>query len=70
MLEAMSAGALVIGSRTAPVEEVIADGVNGRLVDFFDVPGWSRALIEALAGARSASPRCAPPRAGRCMDAL
>lgn len=48
MIEAMSAGALVIGSRTGPVEEVIEDGVNGRLVDFFDVPGWSKALIRAL----------------------
>jgi glycosyltransferase involved in cell wall biosynthesis len=44
----MSAGALVIGSRTAPVEEVITDGRNGRLVDFFDIPGWSAALIEAM----------------------
>lgn len=49
MLEAMSAGALVIGSRTPPVEEVIADGQNGRLVDFFDVAGWSDAIIDALA---------------------
>lgn len=49
LLEAMSAGAFVIGSRTPPVEEVIKDGVNGRLVDFFDVPGWCAALIEALA---------------------
>ena len=49
MLEAMSAGALVVGSRTPPVEEVIEDGVNGRLVDFFDVEGWSATLIEALA---------------------
>ena len=49
MLEAMSAGAYVIGSRSAPVEELIKDGVNGRLVDFFDIKGWSAALIEALA---------------------
>lgn len=49
MIEAMSAGAHVIGSRTAPVEEVIKDGVTGSLVDFFDVDGWSAKLIEALA---------------------
>jgi glycosyltransferase involved in cell wall biosynthesis len=55
MLEAMSAGALVIGSRTAPVEEVIHDGGNGRLVDFFDVTGWSRALVSALADPKAST---------------
>jgi len=49
MLEAMSAGAYIVGSRTAPVQELIEDGVNGRLVDFFDVAGWSAALTEGLA---------------------
>jgi glycosyltransferase involved in cell wall biosynthesis len=49
LLEAMSAGALVVASRTPPVEEVIVDGENGRLVDFFDVAAWSEALTEALA---------------------
>jgi len=49
MLEAMAAGALVIGSATPPVQEVIRDGDNGRLVDFFDVEGWADAIVEGLA---------------------
>lgn len=49
MLEAMSAGCLVIGSRTAPVQELVEDGVNGRLVDFFDPEGWAKLVSRALA---------------------
>jgi glycosyltransferase involved in cell wall biosynthesis len=49
MVEAMAAGCLVVASRVPPVEEVIRDGFNGRLVDFFDVAGWSRTLTESLA---------------------
>ena len=49
MLEAMSLGALVVGSDTPPVAEVITDGVNGHLVDFFDVEAWVAKLTEVLA---------------------
>jgi glycosyltransferase involved in cell wall biosynthesis len=56
MVEAMAAGALVVGSRTAPVEEMITDGVTGRLVDFFDVQGWSATLTDALARPEAQQP--------------
>ncbi|MFN3643334.1 MAG: glycosyltransferase [Gemmobacter sp.] len=49
LLEAMATGCAIVASRTAPVEELVTDGVNGRLVDFFDVAGWSAAIVEGLA---------------------
>ena len=47
-LEAMAAGALVVGSATAPVREVITDGQNGLLVDFFDQVSLVDSVVEAL----------------------
>ncbi len=49
MIEAMAAGCHVVGSQVPPVAEAIDDGLNGSLVDFFDVPAWSRTLTTALA---------------------
>jgi glycosyltransferase involved in cell wall biosynthesis len=63
MLEAMSAGCLVIGSRTPPVEEVIEDGVNGLLVDFFSPGEIAARAAEAVARPDAFAPLRARARA-------
>lgn len=48
MLESMSAGCLVVGSNTSAVTEIIQDGVNGLLVDFFSPQQICDRVEEAL----------------------
>jgi glycosyltransferase involved in cell wall biosynthesis len=48
MLEAMAAGCVVVGSDTAPVAEVIEDGRNGHLVNFFDRDALVAAVCAVL----------------------
>ena len=48
MLEAMSAGCLIVGSRTPPVQEVLRDGENGLLVDFFSPEAIAERVAYAL----------------------
>lgn len=53
MLEAMAAGCLVVGSNTAPVQEVIRDEVNGLLVDIFSPDTIAKRTIEVLQDPRA-----------------
>lgn len=46
-LKAMACECLVIASDTAPVREVVRDGVNGIVRDFFDADALAEALIDA-----------------------
>ena len=62
LLEAMSAGCLVVGSRTPPVEEVITHGENGLLVDFFSPEKQAFEIDEALRRQRELAPLRAAAR--------
>jgi len=68
LLEAMSAGAAIVASATPPVQEVITDGAEGRLVDFFDRPGLETALTDALARPGAWTPLRATARARARRD--
>ena len=49
LLEAMACGTLVVASDTAPVREVVQDGVNGFLCDFWDHEAMAQKLADVLA---------------------
>jgi glycosyltransferase involved in cell wall biosynthesis len=49
MLEAMAVGVPVLGSATPPVQEVIRDGDNGFLTDFFDTEALAARALDLLA---------------------
>jgi glycosyltransferase involved in cell wall biosynthesis len=49
VLEAVACGALVVASNTAPVQEVITDGINGLMVDFFKPDQIAATLDRVLA---------------------
>lgn len=86
MLEAMSVGALVVGSDTGPVREVIEHGRNGLLVDFFSPAQLADTVCGVLAqpgryaGLRAAARQtvvehydfqtCSLPRYMRLMEAV
>jgi glycosyltransferase involved in cell wall biosynthesis len=66
LTEAMASGCYVIGSDTAPLRDAIEDGVNGRLLPFFD----SEALAEAMIAACRAPEALAPLRAAARQTAV
>ncbi|MNZ13771.1 GDP-mannose-dependent alpha-(1-2)-phosphatidylinositol mannosyltransferase [compost metagenome] len=55
LLEAMASGCLIIGSDTAPVREVIKDGENGLLVDFFDSRDIANKVAQVFSTTASAA---------------
>jgi glycosyltransferase involved in cell wall biosynthesis len=48
LIEAMSAECAIVASGTDPVREVVTDGENGRLVDFFDGAGMVDQVCDLL----------------------
>ncbi len=62
LIEAMSAGCIVIASNTGPLHEVI-DGENGMLTPFFDVEGLASKVAHVLANQRTYEPMRAAARA-------
>jgi glycosyltransferase involved in cell wall biosynthesis len=48
LMDALSCGAVVLGSATAPVMEMVRDGHNGLLADFFDVEEIAQKAIRVL----------------------
>lgn len=61
--EAMASGCYVIGSDTPPVRDAIDDGVNGRLLPFFDHDALAHALIDACRNPAAKAPLRAAARA-------
>ena len=48
MMDAMSCGAVVLGSSTLPVVEMIRDGENGLLADFFKPEEFAAKAVPVL----------------------
>lgn len=48
LLEAMACGVPIVASDTAPVSEVLRDGLNSRLVNCFEVEAISAGVLQVL----------------------
>lgn len=56
LMDALSCGAVVLASDTAPVKEMIRDGENGLLADFFNVDQFAAKAVEVLKDSDSFRP--------------
>jgi glycosyltransferase involved in cell wall biosynthesis len=64
MMDAMSCGAVVLGSATSPVKEMIRDGENGLLADFFSPEDFAKKAVAVLNDPAAARPL------GRAAEAM
>jgi glycosyltransferase involved in cell wall biosynthesis len=64
MMNAMSCGAVVLGSSTAPVKEMITDGQTGLLADFFDTEAMATRAVGVLKDPAASRP------IGRAAEAM
>ena len=62
LVEAMACGCYVVASDTAPLHDAITDGVDGRLLPFFDVEALSSTLIAACRDPKASGPMRAAAR--------
>jgi len=62
LVEALALGCYVIGSDTLPLHDAIEDGVNGRLLPFFDIEALSQAMIDACRNPAASAPLRAAAR--------
>lgn len=53
LIEAMSCGCAIVASNVAPVREIIENGQNGVLVDFFDSDGLVERIVALLKNSHS-----------------
>jgi glycosyltransferase involved in cell wall biosynthesis len=78
LLQAMASGCTIVGSATAPVQEVIDDGTHGQLTDFYDIDGLVERAVKVLRDPAGHKPLAVAARArvmeeyekGHCLNEL
>ena len=78
LMNAMACECAVLAADTEPAREIVQDGQNGRLVDFFDEDAWVRLSLELLEDPEARGALASEARrsieqrygAARCVPAL